>query len=326
MRDKYAIRIGYACINTELSKFNVFTSRSLILRTAGEKGLDYIKELVEKNIDDLFKIIIYNEAHGIRFFRISSGIFPHIGNPKLVGSDYDITFVKTKLQQIGAYAKKNGHRLTMHPGQYVQLGSPHKKVVIQSMTDLINHVNLLRYMKYKPSDGSVLIIHGGGTYGDKESALNRWKKNFEKMPKSVRKYISLENDENSYGIMDLLPLCEELSIPFCLDIFHNKISKEPVKLTLKLMKRIFDTWTVKNMNPKIHISDQQIGKKRGAHSKTLNNIPSFILELPNKLKIPLDIMLEVKDKEISVFKMYYKYFDADIDEAGKVNFNLSKKK
>ena len=36
-------------------------------------------------------------------------------------------------------------------------------------------------------------------------------------------------------------------------------------------------------------------------------------------------MLEVKDKEQSVFKMYYKYFDVKIDDSGCVSHKLKKK-
>lgn len=319
----YKIRIGYACINTMLREIDVFTSRSMILKTAEEKGIEYVKELAEKNVDDLMKIIIYNEAHGIRFFRISSNVFPHIGNPKLDFGDYDLGFLKNKLKTIGKYAKRNGHRLTMHPGQFVQLGSPRESVVQQSIIDLVNHAKLLHYMDYSPNDNSVLIVHGGGTFGDKEETLERWRRNFLSMPKNVREYISLENDENSYGIMDLLPFCEQLSIPFCLDIFHNQVSEQPVELSLELIARIFNTWKVRNMIPKIHISEQQPGLRRGAHSKTIDELPEYVLQWSSLLKTDLDIMLEVKDKEVSVFKMYYKYFDTIVHDTGKITYELA---
>ncbi|AVL94576.1 putative UV-damage endonuclease [Moumouvirus australiensis] len=322
--DKYPIRIGYACISTELRDYDIFTSRTLILKTAAAKGIDYVKELASNNVDDLFNIIIFNEAHGIRFFRISSCVFPHLGNPQLSENDYELDFVKDKLKIIGKYAKKCGHRLTMHPGQFCQLGSPNEKVIEQSFIDLKNHAKLLQMLGYKPSDGSVLIIHGGGTFGNKKEALERWKNNFLKLPPEIRDYIALENDENSYGIMDLLPFCEELKIPFCVDLFHNRVSKNRVAITKKLMRRIFNTWHVRGIVPKMHISEQQPGLKRGAHSKTLNRLPEYVLRLPSMLKTPLDIMLEVKDKEVSVFKIYYKYFDIHMDETGRVDYSLKK--
>ena len=318
-------RIGYACINTDLRRENIFTNRTLIVATANKRGIDYIKELVSNNVDDLLKIIIYNEAHGIRFFRISSCLFPHLGNPRIENSAYDLTFVKNKLKMIGEYAKSHKHRLTMHPGQFVQLGSPTDQVVKASFIDLENHVKLLQMLGYKPSDGAVLIIHGGGTYGNKKLALERWRENFLKLPIEIRSYISLENDEYGYGIMDLLPVCEELGIPFCLDIFHNKISADKVQITKHLIARIFKTWTNHGGIPKIHVSEQEPGLRKGAHSKTLDRLPSYLLALPYVFDTPLDIMLEVKDKEVSVFKMYYKYFDIKMSSTGKVDYALKKK-
>lgn len=319
---EYEIRIGYACINTQLREADIFTSRSLVLKTAEKKGLEYVKQLATDNVEDLMKILIYNEAHGIRFFRISSCIFPHLDNPKLMGSAYDLTFVKDKLKTIGTYAKKHNHRLTMHPGQFVQLGSPNEEIVKRSIIDLKNHVQLLKMMNYKPIDGSVLIVHGGGTFGDKKATLERWKQNFLFMPSDIREYICLENDENGYSIMDLLPVCEELNIPFCLDVFHNSVSKEPVPITNDLLLRIFDTWKKRNTIPKIHYSEQQPGLRRGAHSKTINELPYFLLKIPETFNTSIDIMLEVKDKEVSVFKIYYKYFKIEMDITGRIDYKL----
>jgi len=319
------IRLGYACINTELNEFNVLTSRTLKLKTAHEKGLDYIKKLATDNVEDLLKILIYNEAHGIRFFRITSCLFPHLGNPQLQNSDYAIDFVKDKLKIIGKFAKENNHRLTMHPGQYVQLGSLDNNVVKNSIVDIINHVLIFKYMNCTPNDGSVLIIHGGGTFGDRQQTLDRWKNNFNRLPDAAKQYIVLENDENNYGVNHLLPFCEENNIPFCLDVFHNNISKDKVSITDDLIIRILNTWKKRNIIPKMHLSTQQEDLRRGAHSKTLDIIPFSLLHLPFKFNTKLDIMLEVKDKEVSVFKMYKKYFNIKMNVTGKVFYTLKKK-
>lgn len=318
---EYPIRLGYACINTDLRSADIFTSRTLILQTIKSKGLDYVKSLSLNNVDDLLKILIYNDAHGIKFFRITSCLFPHLGN-KLAEFDYDINFAKDKLKNVGNFAKKRGHRLTLHPGQFVQLGSNRNEVVAQSIVDLENHSLILRMMGLKPSDGSVLIIHGGGTYGEKEKTLARWKDNFKKLPLHIREYIALENDEFNYGIMDLLPMCEELDIPFCLDIFHNRVSNDRVPITRTLLSRIFNTWKKRQIIPKLHVSDQEPNLRRGSHSKTLERIPLYLFKLPEMFQTPLDIMLEVKDKEVSVFKIYYKYFNVKMDSSGNITYHL----
>ncbi|EJN41096.1 endonuclease for the repair of UV-irradiated DNA [Acanthamoeba polyphaga lentillevirus] len=318
------IRLGYACLNSDLRNYDIFTSRKPILKTVTSQGFDYVKETIIRNLRDLFTIIIYNESHGIRFFRISSSIFPHLGNPLLPDSDYDLSFAKNLIKEIGSYAKINGHRLTMHPGQFVQLGSNNEEVVRRSFVELQNHATLLEMLGYSSLDSSVLIVHGGGTFGDKETTLERWKSNFRKLPENIRQLICLENDENSYGILDLLPVCEELNVPFCLDIFHNRVSKNRIPLTKKLMKRIINTWKRRNMTPKMHFSNQEPGLRRGAHSKTINELPEYLFRIPDMFQTSLDIMLEVKDKEKSVLKMYFKYFDIETNMDGRNNFTLKK--
>ncbi len=100
MDNEYTVNLGYACINNELRDLDIFTSRSVILKTFDSKGLDYIKAMALENVDDLIKILIFNEAHGIRFFRISSCIFPHLGNPS-ASFQYDIEFAKEKFKLVG---------------------------------------------------------------------------------------------------------------------------------------------------------------------------------------------------------------------------------
>ena len=316
------MRLGYACINNTLRDYNVFSSHSFTLATSEKESLEYIEKIVMKNVDDLFKIIIANEMMGIRFFRITSNLFPHIDNPKMKFSGYDTTFAKKKLQMIGKYAKANNHRLTMHPGQYVQLGSDKENVRTMSGIILSYHKLLLDYLGYGPEQGSVLILHGGGTFNDKPAAIKRFKETFNNLPKGIQDLIVLENDENQYNVTDILELCEDLNIPMCLDIFHNEVSKDPVDLNPELLTRIWATW--KNRTPKIHISNQKPDSKRGAHSTSIDELPEWILNIPKDYKIDLDIMLEVKDKEQSVSRLHKKYFVPEIDSTGKLTWIFSR--
>ena len=76
MRIPENFRLGYACINTELRKRDIYTSRTLRLSTLKTKGIEYVKELGLKNVDDLLKILKWNKENGIYFMRVSSEIFP----------------------------------------------------------------------------------------------------------------------------------------------------------------------------------------------------------------------------------------------------------
>jgi len=82
-----------------------------------------------------------------------------------------------------------------------------------------DHAELLDLIGLGPD--SVMIIHGGGIYGDKPAALARIKENIKtRLPAHVRARLVLENDEICYSAEDLLPLCEELDIPLVFGAFR----------------------------------------------------------------------------------------------------------
>lgn len=82
----------------------------------------------------------------------------------------------------------------MHPGQFTQLGSPRESVVRSSIRELEYHAEMLDRMGID-QDG-VMIIHGGGVYGDKAAALARMKHVIQyRLSARVRARLVLENDE-----------------------------------------------------------------------------------------------------------------------------------
>ena len=75
--------LGYACINMQLSyptkwgnqprgTERITTNRSMIRRTYDAKGVAYASELSLLNVQDLERVIDWNEANGIKFYRMSS--------------------------------------------------------------------------------------------------------------------------------------------------------------------------------------------------------------------------------------------------------------
>jgi UV DNA damage repair endonuclease len=90
----------------------------------------------------------------IRFMRISSDLFPFASHEKY---GYDLMPFMPLLSEVGKLAKKYGHRLTTHPGQYVQLGSPTEKVLEASIRELKYHCEFMEGMGIG-KDG-VCIVH-----------------------------------------------------------------------------------------------------------------------------------------------------------------------
>jgi UV DNA damage endonuclease len=96
---------------------------------------------------------------------------------------------------------------------------------------------------------AVMILHLGGVFGDKEATLQRFKENYLKLSDEVKKRLVLENDDVSWSVHDLLPVCEELNIPMVLDFHHHNIIfdstqlREGTKDIMDLYPRIRATWT-----------------------------------------------------------------------------------
>ena len=131
----------------------------------------------------------WNELNGIKVFRLSSELFPHKSNSKV--EDYSFDFALDLLKQIGDKSKQYNQRLTFHPGQYNVVGSPDEKSFNQTIRDLKYHADVLDLMGV--DNNSVMVVHGGGVYGNKSETLDRWCKQFKLLPPNVQKRLVLEN-------------------------------------------------------------------------------------------------------------------------------------
>lgn len=300
MEIKSNFRFGYACICTELQKKKIFTSRTLRLETLKKKGIEYAKSLAMQNLQDLLVILKYNVKNDIYFMRISSQIFPFVTHPDY---KYSLDFCDDLLKEIGNYANKHNIRLTMHQCHFNVLSSNKENVVHNTINDLHHHNDILDRMCIDKQ--GVIIIHGGGVFGNKNKTLLRLKQNILSLQKNTRDRLSLENCEISYTVEDLLPICEELQIPLTIDFHHDdlKPSSKPVEF---YFDRIFKIWENRGIKPKVHVSNSAPGilntdpmTKRRKHSDLIQ----FLHEPLLKIDIPLDVMLECKLKEQAIYQL-----------------------
>jgi UV DNA damage endonuclease len=68
-----------------------------------------------------------------------------------------------------------------------------------------------------------------------------------------------------------------------------------------LLRKAADTWTNVDGLPVVDYSSQEPGAVPGKHAESLD-IGEFALFLENTRPLDIDIMLEIKDKEISALK------------------------
>lgn len=152
---------------------------------------------------------------------------------------------------------------------------------------------------------AVMILHLGGVFGDKAATLDRFRANYKRLSPGIKKRLVLENDDVSWSVHDLLPVCEELDIPMVLDYHHHNIIfdanriREGTKDIMDLYSRILATWTRKNITPKMHYSEPTpaaiTGRQRRKHSNRVATLPPC--------PPTMDLMIEAKDKEQAVFEL-----------------------
>lgn len=111
----------------------------------------------------------------------------------------------------------------------------------------------------------------------------------------------IENDDKSYNIGQVLDIGHTLNIPVVYDNLHNQVLPfDESKDDLYWISESSKTWTKVDGAQKIHYSQQDKDKRPGSHSKTID-LAEFI-KFTSGLDKNIDIMLEVKDKNLSCVK------------------------
>ena len=286
------MNIGYACLT--IGAMNT-SYRSCTLKNATKENLT---TLIDANLDALNNAIDYNIKNHINLFRITSDLIPFGSSPANSLHWYDM--FQEKFDVIGDKIKKSNMRVSMHPGQYTVLNSPKEDIVNRAIMDLEYHNNVLDSLKV-PKE-SKIILHIGGVYNDKPTAMSRFIHNYERLNDKVKNRLVIENDDKSYTTHDALTIGHKLSIPVVFDNLHNYLNPSDKEKTdeyyINLVKPL---WKKEDGTQKIHFSMQDPIKKGGSHSQTIE-IQTF-LQFCKDIKLDdIDIMLEVKDKNLSAIK------------------------
>ena len=255
------MRIGYSC-KTLAVPGTAF--RSCTLKYANE---DNIGRLTSLNLAALDKTIEYNQANGIKLFRICSDLVPFGSHPVNKLNWREI--YKDKFLSVGGKIIKYGMRVSVHPGQYTVLNSLNEDVVERAVSDLIYHADILDSLGMNESHK--IILHIGGLYGDKKNSINRFIRNFSRLPDNIKRRLVIENDDKFYDISDLIGIYVTGS-PVVMDILHHRMLKPDNRDIGYWLNLAFDTW---KDTPKIHYSDQNNNLRAGAHSESID-IDNFL--------------------------------------------------
>jgi len=291
--------LGYACINMTLGKKGITTNRSMIKRTFLQKGIPYASELSIQNVRDLIEIIKWNEQNDIKFFRMSSNVFPW-------SSEYPLSSlphyerIKNLLAGAGNLVDKYGHRITSHPGPFNVLVSPNENVVKNTITDLSIHGEVFDMMGLSRTPYNKLNIHCNGVYGDKQSAMDRFCKNFERLPESVQTRLTVENDDKAsmYSVKDLMYIHERIGIPIVFDYHHHKFCTGGLTEE-EALKLAASTWG--DIKPVVHYSESKSLHENNESIKPQAH-SDYISETINTYGLDVDVMVEAKAKELTILE------------------------
>ncbi|MBH8557370.1 UV DNA damage repair endonuclease UvsE [Hymenobacter negativus] len=285
------MRIGYPCVNEAMDCSSGNTFR---LASYSEERLI---AAVTANLACLRRMLEWNVAQGLLFFRIGSSIVP-FGSHPINTFSWQAHFA-ADFRAIGDYIKANNLRVSFHPDQFVVLNSPSPDIVQRSIQELVYQGSMLDLMGL---DGTAkLQIHVGGLYGERESAMIRFAQVHATLPEAVKARVVIENDDRLFPLRDCLELHQLTGVPILFDNFHHECLNHGESMA-EALRLAAATWhPTADGVPMMDYSSQALGERKGKHTDDLvdERFREFLTHLHG---LDFDVMLEIKNKEASALR------------------------
>jgi UV DNA damage endonuclease len=333
-------RIGFACKymhpdQTQKKKVLEEIQRPLNTRSTTVQWLN--RQTVDVAEQRLWDIMVHNIAAYKRLIEYVGSLPPELRMVRL-GSDVlpvytqrdwayywqrpdVIAYAEREFAKVGDTARALDVRLSMHPGQFTVLASDNAEIVDRSIEEFEYHTDVIRYMGYgKSFQDFKCNVHISGRNGPAgiKAALKR-------LSPEARNTITIENDENKWGIADSLELADDLAL--VLDVHHHLCREnEYILPTDDRFKRIVDSW--RGVRPAMHYSYSREEYVGHVDADTLPDFPALLEQgykkgklrghsdwYPNRAAndwalsfLPYtDIMCESKCKNLASIELY-KYY------------------
>jgi len=259
-------RIGFACKwidgpsqidgikqKDTAKEFNCGTTTVAWLnRQTREVAEQRLWDLMVHNIESIRKLVerVGNLDESLRMVRIGSDVLPvYTHNDwSYFWRRSDIRdYCETHFQQVGDIARLRNVRLSFHPGQFTVLASDNPDIVNRSIEEFEYHATMARWMGFgKRFQDFKINVHIAGRQGPAGIRLA-----YNRLSPEARNCITIENEENSWGLDDCLELADIL--PIVLDIHHHWIREgEYISPQDHRVARVVDSW--RDVRPTMHYS------------------------------------------------------------------------
>ena len=276
-------------------------------------------DCTDANWQNAYRLIEYvgNLPQGQRMVRLGSNMMPAYTH-----TDWRHFYHRNDVRemaargwaQVGELARKQDVRVSMHPGQFTVLASDNPEIVNRSVEEFEYHADIIRWMGYgKDWQDFKCNVHISGRQDPAgiKAVLPR-------LSPEARNCITIENDENAWGLDSSLEL--EKDVALVVDIHHHWCHSrgEYIEPTDDRIKRVIDSW--RGVRPAMHYSVsradllaghsttqkpdfaalEEQGFKKGklrAHSDYMWN--SAVNEWASSFRENFDIMVEAKAKNLA---------------------------
>ena len=298
------------------------TTVAWLNRQTREVAEQRLWDLMVHNIQSTYKLVerVGNLDESLRMVRLSSDILPVYTerNWSYFWRRDDVrNFCEQEFGQVGILARSLGVRLSFHPGQFTVLASDNPDIVNRSIEEFEYHADMARWMGYGQKFQDFKInVHIAGRAGP-AGILDT----YTRLSPEARNCITIENEENAWGLDDCLTLSH--TIPIVLDIHHHWVREgEYLSSSDRRVAQVEASW--RGLRPTMHYSlsreDYLVGhssdtspdyrqllesgykkSKLRAHSDFYWNTASndWALSFLNRF----DIMCESKAKNLASFAM-----------------------
>ncbi len=312
------MKLGFACkyFDSELHQPFPFraTTRTRFLSLNKDQQTALLYEIAESNLKNLFLTLqtLAEQLPALRMMRIGSDLLP-LYTVVQAGACYAefLPSLYPLFTRCGEFARAHDIRLSFHPGQYTVLASDNPQVVERALEDVEYHALCARLMGYGRTFQDFKInIHMNGKKG-----FDGFSASFKRLSPEARRMLTVENDEISCSLDDVLQAAE--LCPIVLDIHHHWVKEnafiQPADPRIEAIK---SSW--KGVRPVLHYSISQEGiipdggypdqttlgvskMKLRAHSDYYFNdtLNDWALSFSD-----FDIMCEVKMKNIARDRLY----------------------
>ncbi len=226
-----------------------------IARLGVVEAAERLEEVIEHNLATLERQVLHVAALPPleRLFRVLSGFLIGWSHP-VIADAWTKSLrreVERRLDHVGDLARRADVRLSMHPSQHAILATQNPAALDNAVGDIEEHATIFAMLGYgcgwHPGGASV-NIHGGA----RAAGIEGLGAGLDRLSQGARQLVTIENDEMSFGLDDLLQVADNVAI--VVDFHHHWIFSrgEWLQPDDERVARIQASW--RGVRPLAHIS------------------------------------------------------------------------